>query len=447
MRYTTVFGLILISISALLMDSCVFEGAFNGIALGPWRGVLMLDGRKNQRATQQRDKYSLKVDKYTFEEVAEGELPFLMEVTHTSVDSFYIEIINGEERVKIPTEHIAYGKDRRTGHDTIRIDFPHYEAYISARYEANVMEGDYVLTTKPDYRIPFVAYQGQSHRFTTLRKAPVMDISGKWAVNFEVETDHPYPAVGEFEQDGNYLRGTFLTETGDYRYLEGTVQANKIYLSTFDGTHAFMFEGKIMEDSTLIGSFRSGDHYRALWEAKRDPNAALGDAYNMTYLKDGYDKLAFSFPNTDGQNISLSDADYEGKVRIVQILGTWCPNCADETAFLVEYLKNNPNEDLAVIGLAYERHRDFQKAANAVNRMKERFDMPYEVLVAGTSAKDEASKTLPMLNAIIAFPTMIIIDKAGRVRKIHTGFAGPATSQYEDFKKEFEDTIKELLNE
>ena len=167
----------------------------------------------------------------------------------------------------------------------------------------------------------------------------------------------------------------------------------------------------------------------------------------MTYLKEGYDKLAFSFPNPDGQTISLSDEKYKNKVKLVQILGTWCPNCADETQFLVNYFKENPSDDLEIIGLAYEKQRKPGKAAQAVNRMKERFDIPYEILIAGTNNKTEAAETLPMLNAVISYPTLIYIDKNDKVRKIHTGFSGPATSTYPEFVKEFNTFMKELLSE
>ncbi|MGB0985287.1 MAG: peroxiredoxin family protein [Saprospiraceae bacterium] len=428
-------------------NSCVFEGRFEGLAPGPWRASLLLDGRKGEQASGKKSKYSLEIQKFQFEEVSEGELPFIFEVTHTSMDSFFIEIINGEERIKVPTEHISYYRDRTNGHNKLRIDFPHYDAYIQGRFEENVFEGEYVLTTKDDYSIPFVAKQGQNYRFSQLRKPPKMDVSGEWEVTFGLDTDEPYKAIGEFKQDGNYLTGTFLTETGNYRYLEGTIQADKLYLSTFDGSHAFLFEAKILEDSSLIGSFRSGSHYRTLWEAKRNSNVELASEYELTYLKEGYDELAFSFPNTENKPVSLKDEAYDGKVKIVQILGTWCPNCGDETMFLSDYLNKNKNENLAVIGLAYERHSEFDKAAAAVNRMKKRFDVPYEMLIAGTSSKIEAAKTLPMLNAIISYPTMIFIGKKGKVRKIHTGFAGPATSKYDDFKKEFEETVELLLNE
>ena len=37
-----------------------------------------------------------------------------------------------------------------------------------------------------------------------------------------------------------------MTETGDYRYLDGVVSGSKMYLSAFDGAHAFLFNKKML---------------------------------------------------------------------------------------------------------------------------------------------------------------------------------------------------------
>jgi len=76
--------------------------------------------------------------------------------------------------------------------------------------------------------------------------------------------------------------------------------------------------------------------------------------------------------------------------------------------------------------------------------------VPYPILLAqyGTSNKKEANKKLPMLNRILSYPTTVFIDKKRNVRKIHTGFNGPATGEkYEVFKEDFEFFIAELLKE
>lgn len=437
---------ILVFVSVILgLNSCFFsaENPYTGLPPGKWRAVLKLVNNPinpNPRGEPLPDKVNLK-----FEEVTDGELPFIFEVKYVTKDSFYIEIINGDERIVV--DDIKIGRDKSQAKDTILINFPVFDSYIRGFFLENAIDGEWVVRSKENYRIPFIARHGRDYRFTNLRKEPAMDVSGRWDATFEIGTEDEYKGVGEFKQDGNHLTGTFLTETGDYRYLEGTVQANKLYLSCFDGSHAFLFEGKINpKDSTMIGSFRSGNAYQTSWEAKFNPNAKLKDANALTFLKPGYDRFDFTFENTAGKTVSLKDARYQNKVKIIQIMGTWCPNCRDETDFLVNYLKEHPDQDVEVIALAFERYKEKDKAMEALKRYQEHFKMDYELLLAGNSNKAEASNVLPMLNAVLAYPTMIVIDKNDRVQRIHTGFSGPATSEYKQFKAEFSRFILQLLS-
>jgi len=422
----------------------VMDAPYSAVAPGRWRAVLKLEPNfilPNEKGEPLPEKTHLK-----FEEVGEGELPFFFDLIYENENDFYLEIINGEER--IPLRDVNFGRSKERAKDSIRINFPVYESYITALYEENVMEGFWVVPTRGNYKIPFVAKFGKNYRFTALHKKPEMDVSGKWEVHFTPEDDEePYIAIGEFKQDGNHLAGTFMTETGDYRYLDGTVQGNKFYLSTFDGAHAFLFEAKMQTDGSLIGSFRSGKHYKATWEARRNPDFQLGDPDTLTALVDGFETLKFNFENPDGKMISPENEEYRNKIKIVQILGTWCPNCRDETRFLVDYLKKNKSPDLKVIALAFEKHRDKGKANHAIQTYKKHFGMDYEMACAGYYKKEEAVKSLPMLNHILSYPTLIFIDRNNKVRKINTGFSGPATSQYEAFKKEFDSEVKQLLAE
>lgn len=438
MKNTQIFLLLIISI---FFNSCItVDTGFQGLPPGKWRAILKLDNRPkivNKKAEPLPELMGLK-----FEEVTDGELPFNFEVVHDSETEFHLEIINGEERIRI--DDVTIGLDRATAKDTVIINFPLYETYIKAIFEERVMEGVWVVPSRGNYQIPFIAKHGEAHRFSTIRKKPIMDISGKWEVTFLDED--PYPGIGEFKQNGNKVTGTFRTETGDYRFLEGEIQDNKVYLSVFDGAHAFLYEAKInAADSTIIGSFRSGKHYKTVWEAKKNENATLTDPNELTFLKEGYDKIEFQFPNSAGKMVSLEDEKYQGKAKIIQIFGTWCPNCRDETNFLKDYLTKNKHDDLEVIALAFEKHRDIEKATASVKRYKDKLDLPYEMLVAGYSNKKEAAQSLPMLNHILSYPTMIFIDKNDQVTKIHTGFNGPATSEYENFKKEFEENVQEIL--
>jgi thiol-disulfide isomerase/thioredoxin len=131
-------------------------------------------------------------------------------------------------------------------------------------------------------------------------------------------------------------------------------------------------------------------------------------------------------------------------------MGSWCPNCLDETRFYVEFLRNNPDLDIELVALAFEYAKTEEKALAGIARLKERAQVDYPILLAqyGTSNKQKANEKLPMLNHILSYPTTIYIDKNGAVRKIHTGFNGPATGEkYEQFKKQFAETVRGLAAE
>ncbi|MEL6866777.1 MAG: TlpA family protein disulfide reductase, partial [Bacteroidota bacterium] len=321
------------------------ENTYNSLAPGYWRGALQLVPKEIVGGLAEKSLSEIANNK--LEEITPDELPFIFELIYDDEANFHLEIINGSERIRV--DSIIHGHSRKTGKDSIVIFFPVYESYIKAFYNGNVMQGEWVVTTKENYSIPFTAHNGRNQRFTDLTKAPMMDVSGKWACTFGLDGEDPYPAIGEFQQSGNKVTGTFRTETGDYRFLEGSIQEDKLYLSCFDGAHAFLFEAKILEDQSMIGSFRSGKHYRTTWEAKKEDSAQLGDPDSLTYLLDGYETIEFAFENENGEVISLDNPAYQDKIKIVQIFGTWCPNCRDETEFLTSYLRDQPNEDLAVI--------------------------------------------------------------------------------------------------
>lgn len=220
-------------------------------------------------------------------------------------------------------------------------------------------------------------------------------------------------------------------------------------LSTFDGAHAFLFTAEV-NDSVINGMFYSGNHWKEPFVAKRNENFELPDADSLTYLKEGYDKVQFSFPDENGNMVSLNDKQFKNKVVLVQIMGTWCPNCLDESQFYANYYKTNSNEDLEIVALAFEYVNTKAKAFNNIKRLKENIGINYPVLLAqyGSSSKVKAQEKLPMLNHVLSYPTTIYIDKKGKVRKIHTGFNGPATGEkYIEFKLNFDNFINELLEE
>jgi len=369
------------------------------------------------------------------------EIPFNFDVKD-SAGNYTMYIINGAERFKV--DEITQAGD------SIHIKMPLFDSEINGIILDNKIDGVWTkhLADK-DAKMTFYAKANAKWRISERVVDSKFNVSGKWNTTFITEDGKDTTkAIGEFVQNKSKVTGTFLTSTGDYRYLEGVLDADRLSLSTFDGSHAFLFTATVNADSTLSnGKFYSGFSYTENFSATLDSTATLPDAYSLTFLNDTTSKIAFSFKNLKGKTVSLSDPEFKNKVVILQLFGTWCPNCMDETAYLSKFYDRYKNKGVEVLALAYERTKDFKKSKANIEGVIKRFDAKYPFLITGFTS-DEASKSLPMLNSVMAFPTMIIIDKKGNVRKIHTGFSGPGTGKhYIEFTQEFESLINGLVKE
>ena len=141
----------------------------------------------------------------------------------------------------------------------------------------------------------------------------------------------------------------------------------------------------------------------------------------------------------------MDDPVYAGKPKLITLMGTWCPNCLDESKFLLNYMKNNPDVDIPIIAVAFERYRDDAKAIEALSRYKERLNIPYDILYGGYYDKKEATKNFGIIDEIKSYPTLLFVNRENVITKVHTGFAGPATSKYEEFVNEFDREIRSLI--
>ncbi len=280
----------------------------------------------------------------------------------------------------------------------------------------------------------------------------------KFEARFSQGTSDAYNAIGQFKffkpknlHNSIYtpITGTFMTETGDYRYLEGNLVNSNLTLSCFDGSHAFLFKAKYNKSGdTLRGMFYSGNHHAEPWVAWLNSSVKLRNPDSLTLLKSGYDAIRFTFPSVENKPVSFPSDRFKDKVTIVEIMGSWCPNCMDETVYMQGLKSKYSEKGLEVVALCYERTDDFTKSAEAVKRMKQTLKADYAFLIAGVSNKKKAAETLPMLNEIFSYPTTIFIDRKGKVRKIFTGFYGPSTgSYYTHYSEETEHFIQLLLSE
>ncbi len=352
-----------------------------------------------------------------------------------------IYLVNAADRFRI--EKVSYT------HDSVFIEMPVFESSFKAkRISAQYWKGIWTKAGGKGLQVmPFIAETQMSIPAKPVKPA-ITDITGKWAVTFTKADQLSRPAIGEWQQKGNTLRGTMLTPTGDYRYLWGIVNGDSLQLSTFDGVHAFLFTAKINSDKKITGGiFYSGATASEPWVAVKNANATLPDVAAM-HVKSGDGKLNFSFYDLNKKRVSINDPKYKNKVVVIQILGSWCPNCMDETAFLSDYYNRNKQRGVEIIGLAYEYSTDFARSKKSIEKFINRFNVQYTVLNTGVTVTDSlrTEKTLPQLTPIKSFPSTIFLDKNGKVALIRAGFEGPGTGvHYEELKRDFEATVNRLL--
>ncbi len=365
-----------------------------------------------------------------------GELPFGLEIERQG-EGYRGFAVNGEEA--LPFSDVTFDGER------VRLVFAWYDSRIEAEFDgsADRLTGVWTKTVPAGVSsLPFAASRGGGPRFRPPAEerlepgdaAARPSIDGVWEVAFRDE-DGSEPARGEFRQDGTRVTGTFLTPTGDYRYLEGSYQDGLLRLSAFDGGHAFLFHARARPDGALEGDFWSRDTYHATWSARRldDPETdVIPDAWELVGLNNDEGRLEFSFPDLAGVPVSLADERFRDKVVLVNLFGSWCPNCNDEAPLLAEWARAYRERGLEVVGLAYEFSDDVGRSRSMVQRFAARHGIDYPLLIAGVSDKGAAAGTMPDLSAVVAYPTTIFIDRSGRVREIHSGFAGPGTGAHHD---------------
>lgn len=372
--------------------------------------------------------------------ISDQKFPFLFEVEGATTDSTTVYLINGAERVSL--KGIAYSGD------TITIPIEAYDARLTGIITNNEFNGRFIKQyIERDEGVPFHAIKGESPRFAKATTPANTSLAGKWDIKFIGEKGDTTNNVGIFNQNGDILTGSILTCSGDLRYLEGALTDDGFQFSAFAGLSPYLIKAKFEGNDNFTGDFYTTRGTTKLI-GKRNAEAVLADPYSLAYMKKGFDRIDFTFPNIEGEQISLSDPRYKDKVVIVSILGSWCPNCLDEMEYLSPWYKENKDRGVEIIGLAFERKDDPEYVKTVLSRLDKKYDVDYEILFAGKLGDDATANALPQVSKIMGYPTTIFIDKKGIVRKIHTGFNGPATRLfYEEFKQDFNKVIDDLLAE
>lgn len=370
-----------------------------------------------------------------------GDLPFALSI-ETASGTPVVQLRNGEETVTI--------REIEQRGDTFVLRMPGYSNTIEMSADPKGYRGEAVMVRPggKQIRLPFNAIAGERFRFFPTELPNPVNVEGRWSITIGSTPGSTTPAIGEFRQKGSHVVGTVIDPTGDHRFLEGEVRGDQLFLSRFDGGSAYLYHATIAADGTLHGKWWSGawsvDEITGHWDATAtltDPGAAAAAAHAT-------ERFGFTFPDLDGKPVSFDDPRFRGKVVVVAVGGSWCPNCHDEAVFLAPLYREFASKGLEIVFLEFEHFGDFATAAATNRRFATQFDIRWPILIAGISEKTEASAKLPMLGRIYAFPTTAVLDRKGNVRKVHSGFSGPATGQhYEDFRREFTELIRTLLDE
>lgn len=377
-----------------------------------------------------------------------GALEFGLEIEQTNGRATAV-IVNADERITI--ERVVCTSDG------LELDLPHYDARIAASREGAELVGRWTKRAAGDKEVALDFHARRTNRSSRAAQPPQDRSStprpvepGRYTLDFASEDE---PAVLEIVRVAAGLRATVLTTTGDYRYLGvrsdvDDALGRNIAFSCFDGAHAFLFRAKWADERTLAGDFWSGATWHDTWTATLDPDAQLPDPFGLTGVNANARLADLRFPGLDGVERSLDEGELRGAPRIVQLFGTWCPNCNDEAPYLAELDRRFRGRGLRVVGVAFELTGDFARDVLQVQRFRERWKIDYPLFVGGTSDKAQASQAFPLLDRVRAYPTTLFVRRDGSVRAVHQGYAGPATgAEHEKQRERFESLVLELLAE
>jgi thiol-disulfide isomerase/thioredoxin len=366
-------------------------------------------------------------------------VPFGLDVAQEESGTV-LYVINGDERIRLDEVEVTPGQ--------LQARFPGYETTLSAQVKGGELTGDVTLVHAGGkvLKLPFTAQLGATWRFYPDALPDNADFAGRWDLAFTDGTGRRAAGVALFDQSFEDVTGTILTPTGDQRFLAGEAHDEELRLSRFDGGAVVLYAAKLDARGRLVGETWSDRDGSQRFVATRNPDATIDAAALASRLRNPEAPFTFAFRDLDGTTVSSSNPRFKDKVLLVTLAGSWCPNSHDEARLLVQLDRKYRSSGLEIVSLMFEQHAEFDRAVAAVQRFRTANGIDYPTLIAGTADKTQAAAVLPQLDAVLAYPTAIFIDRTGHVREIHTGFAGPAAGvQHDLLAHEFATWIEELL--
>jgi thiol-disulfide isomerase/thioredoxin len=361
------------------------------------------------------------------------EIPFRFEIAGSG-PALKGSFFNGDEKVTSTTGHLENG--------AIVLSFDEYGTRLEATVKDGRLEGQYTRGTRG------APYPFQAKRFVPApsgdEKIPA--ISGLW--NVQVKSSKGESAWQLIvRQAGAEASAAILRIDGDTGALTGTYHDGKFVLSHFSGARPLRLELTPGPDGTLSVVQNKDNPLTAtraeIAKAKGLPQPS--DPSRFTSVKDPTEPFRFSFPDLSGKIVSNTDPRFQGKVVIVSIGGSWCPNCHDEAPFFTELYKKYHAKGLEIVALSFEEEAQ-QKDPVRLRAFIKRYGIDYTVLIPGDPK--ELNDKVPQGVNLNAYPTSFYLGRDGRVRSAHAGFPGKATGKFHtEAKEEITALVERLLAE
>jgi thiol-disulfide isomerase/thioredoxin len=341
---------------------------------------------------------------------------------------------NGERRIE--------STDAQPSADGVVFRFGQYGSRLELRLEGQALAGAYHRARGEP--LPVRATRAATQSAAVGANVPSID--GTWVVQAKSskgETAWRFIA----RQTGSTVEATILRVDGDTGTLLGGWRDGTFVLSHFSGARPLRLEVTPQADGTLVLS-QNGQPGLVAARADTARVASIGtptDPALHTRMKDPSEPLRFGFPDLDGHVVTNTDEKFRGKVLLVNISGSWCPNCHDEAPFLAALYRQYRSSGLEIVTLSFEEGNQLTNPER-LRAFNATYGIEHTVLVAGEP--DQLNDKLPQAENLNAFPTTFIVGRDGRVRAVHAGFPSPGSGEYyARAEREVTELVERLLAE
>ena len=370
--------------------------------------------------------------------VNKADIPFRFEIEQrgSQVQGFFFE---GDRKVGSTSGSFEDG--------TLKLEYDFLNTTLEATLDGDALHGTY-RNNRPN---------AKPMEFRAQRFAPVPagelhppQIAGDWDMHRTAQDNSKLDVSWRLylRQSGSEVSGAILKTSGDTGDLTGRWKDGKLTMSHFAGERPLLFEAQLNSDGTLAITLDRQFTYKAArtTEAREKGIAEPPDPSRFTSVKDPTEGFHFSGPDLDGKIVDDSDPEFRGKVVLLVIGGSWCPNCHDEAVELENLYKEFHGRGLEIVGLNFEMESDPAQAMPRVHSFIKRYGITFPMLVPGTP--DQVSAKMPQLVNFGVYPTRIFLGRDGLVRSVHAGYASVATgAEHVRLEHDERDLVTQLLAE